>query len=174
MVGEMMHLKSTGQPTYNEWLYKDGQMVMHSMALCRYDRPVSAATPWPVTPTVATPVTPHGEDSVGIISLNNAVLVQLSVGSQPALMQIDTGASEMTISERVAKALLAKDEAVPTTDETYGMANGAKVAAKRVIIHDVRIGAHVLRDVTAGIVPDDATMLLPFPVLNPNWNWNRA
>jgi hypothetical protein len=26
------------------------------------------------------------------------------------------------------------------------MANGAKVTAKRVVIHDVRIGAHVLRD----------------------------
>jgi hypothetical protein len=40
MVGEV-RLNSTGQPTYNEWLYKDGQMIMHSLALCQYDRPAS-------------------------------------------------------------------------------------------------------------------------------------
>jgi hypothetical protein len=167
MVGEVMRLKSTGQPTYNEWLYNDGQMVMHSMALCQIDRPIStAAASGPVMPPVATPVTPHGEDSVGIINLNNAVFIQLSVGARLVLMQIDTGATEMTISNSVARALIANGEAILTTDKTYVLANGAKVTAKRVIIHDVRIGAHVLRDVAAGIVPDDAGMLLPFPVLN--------
>jgi clan AA aspartic protease (TIGR02281 family) len=81
-------------------------------------------------------------------------------------MQIDTGATAITISDSVAKALIAKGEAEPTTDGTYMMANGAKTVGKRVVIYDVRIGAHVLRDVTAVIVPDDAGMLLPFPVLN--------
>jgi hypothetical protein len=42
MVGEV-RLNSTGQPTYNEWVYKDGQMIMYSVALCQYERPVSTA-----------------------------------------------------------------------------------------------------------------------------------
>jgi aspartyl protease family protein len=61
MVGEV-RLNSTGRPTYNEWLYKDGQMVMHSMALCQYDRPVStAATPaQPPPPLSVAPAAPGG------------------------------------------------------------------------------------------------------------------
>ena len=44
MVGEAMKLTATGQPTYNEWLYKNGQLIMHSVALCQWDRPAPPIT----------------------------------------------------------------------------------------------------------------------------------
>lgn len=227
MVGEVMHLKTTGQPTYNEWLYKDGQLVMHSMALCLFDKPpviqpsVSApattapsyapiAAPAPASgapalagtayapvaapapavapaPTVApapmvapgpaiaparpaapAPVatTPVGEDSIGILNLGNAVFAQLVVGSKPVMMQVDTGATEMTVSDNVAEALLANGEAETTGDEQDILADGSKITSKRVIIREVKIGMHVLHNVAAAIVPNDAGMLLPFPILN--------
>jgi hypothetical protein len=114
-------------------------------------------------PFVAAPV---GEDSIGILNLGNAVFAQLAVGSQPVMMQIDTGASEMTVSQNVAQAMLAKGEAETTDDEQVSLADGSKITSKRVIIHDVRVGTHVLHNVPAGIVPNNAGMLLPFPVLN--------
>jgi hypothetical protein len=57
MVGEAMKLAATGQPTYDEWLYKNGQLIMHSVALCRFDLPpatvaqaaVSAPRPEPLS-----------------------------------------------------------------------------------------------------------------------------
>jgi gag-polyprotein putative aspartyl protease len=214
MVGEVMHLKTTGQPTYNEWLYKDGQLIMHSVAICQFDKPpvirpsVSApatiapayapiAAPAPAAtsyapvaataPVVASALTvapaivappappaapapvaaaPVGEDSIGILNLGNAVFAQLVIGSKQVMMQVDTGATEMTVSDNVAQALLAKGEAETTDDEQAILADGSKITSKRVIIHEVKIGMHVLRNVDAAIVPNDAGMLLPFPVLN--------
>jgi hypothetical protein len=204
MVGEVMRLKTTGQPTYNEWLYKDGQLIMHSMALCQFDKspvtqpsvsapatmspayaPIAApASAPPVAPSLAAPAyapvtapaptappaplvaAQVGEDSIGILNLGNAVFAQLAVGSQPVMMQIDTGASEMTVSQNVAQAMLAKGEAETTDDEQVSLADGSNITSKRVIIHDVRVGAHALHNVPAGIVPNNAGMLLPFPVLN--------
>lgn len=225
MVGEVMHLKTTGQPTYNEWLYKDGQLVMHSMAVCQFDKPpviqpsvstpattapsyapiaapaptwvapalaatayAAVAAPAPVVapppalapmvapapaiagarPTAPAPVatTPVGEDSIGILNLGNAVFAQIVVGSKPVMMQVDTGATEMTVSENVAEALLANGEAEKTSDEQAILADGSKITSKRVIIHEVKIGMHRLHNVAAAIVPNDAGMLLPFPILN--------
>ena len=197
MVGEAMKLTATGQPTYDEWLYQNGKLIMHSVALCKWDRPpalttqpsVSAPAPLayaavaapgpslaPAAPAaVAAPpaAAPSGvpagtirEDSIGILNAGKAVFAQLTVGSLPVMMQIDTGATEMTVSEKVAQALLANGEAETTDDGQVTLADGSRITEKQVIIHDVKIGLHGLRNVVAGVVSNDAGMLLPFPVLN--------
>jgi gag-polyprotein putative aspartyl protease len=199
MVGEAMRLTATGQPTYNEWLYQNGKLIMHSVALCRFDAPpvtqpsasapaalayapveeprpepvsgpAPAATPAAVTvPPAAAPAVAAvsvGEDSIGILNLGKAVFAQLTVGSLLVTMQIDTGATDMTVSERVAQDLLAKGEAETTDDGQVILADGSRITEKRVIVHDVKIGTHELRNVVAGVVSNDAEMLLPFPVLN--------
>ena len=190
MVGEAMKLTTTGQPTYNEWLYRNGKLIMHSVALCQWDRPaapitqpsVSAPAVTAYAPPVAPPavtssgsapaITPPavaaasvGEDSIGILNLGKAVFAQIAVGSLPVTMQIDTGATDMTVSEKVAQALLANGEAETTDDGRVMLADGSRITVKRVIIHDVKIGMHGLRNVVAGVVSNDAEMLLPFPVL---------
>jgi len=182
MVGESLALTATGQPTYNEWLYKNGQLIMHSVALCQFDRPpayvqppsVSAPTPRVVAP-VATPVSApvasaaapaRGEDSVGIVNLGKAALAQVTLGAEPVVMQIDTGASDMLITESVAKTLTENGEADWSTDTTYQTADGHSAATRQVTIHDVRIGSHVLHNVVAFVAADNAYPLLPFSVLN--------
>ena len=58
MVGEVMHLIKTGEPTYNEWLYDDAKRawVLHTVALCRFEQPVNASTPaLPPPPAYSTP-----------------------------------------------------------------------------------------------------------------------
>jgi predicted aspartyl protease len=46
------------------------------------------------------------------------------------------------------------------------MADGRKTPSRQFIIHEVRIGSHVLDNVVAGVGPDNAATLLPFSVLN--------
>ncbi len=121
--------------------------------------PVSGLAP------AAVPVASVGEDSIGILNLGKAVFAQLTVGSLPVTMQIDTGATDMTVSEKVAQTLLANGEAETTDDGRAILADGSRITEKRVIIHDVTIGMHGLRNVVAGVVSNDAEMLLPFPVL---------
>ena len=184
MVGEAMKLAATGQPTYDEWLYQNGRLIMHSVALCRFDSPpatvaqpsVSAPSPWvaaTATAPIPAPVTPAplppartGEDSVGIVNLGKAVFAQVTLGDQPVLMQIDTGATTMLITQSMAETLLSTGQADAGPDATYTMADGRKTPARQVIIHEVRIGSHVLDNVIAGVGPDNAMTLLPFSVLN--------
>jgi predicted aspartyl protease len=81
-------------------------------------------------------------------------------------MLIDTGATEMLVTNTLADELVAKGDAEATSDETYILANGQTDQARRIVIHKMRIGPHVLNKIVAGVVPDSAAMLLPFPVLN--------
>jgi clan AA aspartic protease (TIGR02281 family) len=174
MVGEVMQLRSNGQPTYNEWLYdtaQGGRLLMHSVALCTFDG--ASATPPPTAqPSAnsapATVAARAGEDSVGIISNGRVAVVQVGLGdAAPAVpMLIDTGATEMSVTNTLADELLAKGDAEATSDGTYTLANGQTDQARRVVIHKVRVGPHVLNNMVAAVVPDSAAMLLPFPVLN--------
>jgi clan AA aspartic protease (TIGR02281 family) len=94
------------------------------------------------------------------------VFAQVTLGDQPVLMQIDTGATTMLITQGMAETLLSTGEADAGPDATYTMADGRTRNARQVIIHAVRIGSHVLDNVIAGVGPDNAMTLLPFSVLN--------
>jgi len=175
MVGEAMRLAATGQPTYDEWLYRNGRLIMHSMALCKFEAPpapvvpaaLSAPRPEPaVAPAAPAAPARTGEDSVGIVNLGKAVFVQVTLGDQPALMQIDTGASTMLVTQSMAERLLSAGEADPGPEATYTMADGRRTNARQIIIHEVRLGSHILANVTAGVGSDSAAALLPFSVLN--------
>jgi clan AA aspartic protease (TIGR02281 family) len=176
MVGEPMTLAATGQPTYNEWLYKNGQLIMHSMALCQFETPPASvvqpsappvAAPAPAPAPVAMPVTTASvDDSVKIVNVDAAAYVPLEVGSQAVTMLLDTGATVMSLNESVADSLVAKGEAERTVDTTMTMADGHHATVHQIIVHDIKIGAHTLHNVRATITPENAEMLLPFPVLN--------
>ena len=115
MTGELMKLKSNGQPTYDEWLYKNNQLVMHSVALCQFDNPApnvaqpSASAPTPLAPTVATapPATFAGVDAVPITLQLGAIHVAVTLGGRPASMLLDTGANVSSISASLAADLIA-------------------------------------------------------------------
>jgi clan AA aspartic protease (TIGR02281 family) len=109
---------------------------------------------------------PAPEDSVSIVNMGKEALAQVTLGDVPVTMRIDTGASDMLITETVAKTLIAKGEADWTTDATYQTADGHNATTRRVTIHDVRVGWHVLHNVVAYVAPDNAYPLLPFGVLD--------
>jgi predicted aspartyl protease len=101
MVGEV-RLNSAGQPTYNESLYKDGQMIMHSVALCQYDRPA----PGPVTSPVAQPTAP----AMPPTSVTASVSVVNGAQGQPSIFNCghdrnvgyDHGDPKRVVATRVA------------------------------------------------------------------------
>lgn len=173
MVGGPMTLAATGQPIYDEWLYKNGELIMHSVALCRFDPPPAPQVSPPIAGPIPSPAAPSpvasarsGEDSVGIVNLGKAVFAEVTLGDQPVMMEIDTGATDMEITESVAGTLLSRGEADAAPEATYTMADGHTTIARRVVIHEVRIGWHVLHNVVAGVGPDNASTLLPFSVLD--------
>jgi clan AA aspartic protease (TIGR02281 family) len=128
-----------------------------------YAPPPVASAPAPAAPT------PTGEDSVGIVNLGNKVLVQVALGTLPAALLIDTGATNMSIDSRLADKMLANGEAEESGDVTVQVADGRNVRERVIVIHRVTIGQHVLTDVKASVLPDsmdDAEGLLPYSILN--------
>lgn len=103
-----------GVPAYDEWLYDRGVMVMHSSSECqRGAPPVNIASAPPPTPPAYAPPPPafSGEDSVGLINVGKGVMVQVTLGSQPVTMIVDTGATDMLVPAKVADDLVASGEA---------------------------------------------------------------
>ena len=75
----------------------------------------------------------------------------------------DTGASDLVIPVDVALTLM-RAGALKTSDfigqTPYRMANGSEEVGDVVVLRDVRVGEHVVRNVTAGITPPNGEPLL--------------
>jgi clan AA aspartic protease (TIGR02281 family) len=208
MIGEVMSLRATGEPTYNEWLYDDakgGALVLHTVALCRFDKPAPPTTvqpsgpglplPPPAASVAATPLslppapitvppptlvtTPAGTaapavnamaaDSVPIYSDRGGrgVRVDVKVGGVFVRMLIDTGSTDILISNSLASTLVGAGDAEWLADSDVTLADGTKIKSRNVKIHRVSIGEHTLIDVEAGVNPSETgDMLLGFPILN--------
>ena len=83
------------------------------------------------------------------------------------MMLIDTGATEMLVSNKLANQMVADGEAEERGEVSVTVADGRKINERVVVIHRMTIGRHVLREVPASVAPeDDAVGLLPFSVLN--------
>ena len=86
--------------------------------------------------------------------------VTVSLGSQTVDMMLDTGAMLGTVSESVAATLIASGEANWNDDGHAILADGSKVAEKRINIHRVTIGGRTVDNVLLGVVPDGKGMML--------------
>ena len=73
---------------------------------------------------------------------------------------LDSGAGEVSVPEDVFKTLL-RTGTVTESDlreaGTYVMADGSKRSAQRFILHELRLGDRVVRDVVAGVAPAKPT-----------------
>jgi clan AA aspartic protease (TIGR02281 family) len=180
--GESMTLISTGQPTYDEWLYKNGQLVMHSVALCRFDKPApnvpqpSASAPTPLAPpamapppvvsSAPAPIT-SAVDAVPITVQRGAIHVDVTLGGRPATMLLDTGANVSSISASLAADLLAAGQAKDAgSSMPVTLADGSTTQERVVIVKTLIIGAHTRWNVRMLVSPDSADMLLGLPILN--------
>src|SRR5216684_2105752 len=87
---------------------------------------------------------------------------------------LDTGATDVSIPEEVAKALvragtLADGDFIGT--RTYLLADGSRVPSKRVILHELRVGDQHLANVTASIGPARTQPLLGQSFLSRFASW---
>jgi clan AA aspartic protease (TIGR02281 family) len=76
---------------------------------------------------------------------------------------LDTGAGDLAIPEDVARTLI-RAGALQSSDligkRSYQIANGSEEVSPVVRIREVRVGEHVVRNVTAGITPPNGEPLL--------------
>jgi clan AA aspartic protease (TIGR02281 family) len=177
MQGDLIPAQST--LTYQETLYDTNRgnlIVMHQSAPCVITNPQDFASPPaaqaapPPAPTpsyTAQAPSAGGPDAVGIVSVNGkGALVQVMLGSHQEAMLIDTGATSVLVNPTLAETLVNSGEAdwgAPTTTE---IADGSSVSERTITIHQMRIGRHVLSNVSAWVNAKETMMLLGFPVLN--------
>jgi hypothetical protein len=166
MIGDILIDGPAGGYFYRERIQDDtkgGQIIVDMVASCyRLDqRPPAVAS----TPSISSP----DSDSVPIYpgARGRAAYVDVSLGTTPVRMLIDTGATSALVSRSIAAVLVSNDEAVllPFTAPAT-MANGSTIQEQIISIRAVTIGRHTLHNVIAGVAPDGADMLLGFPVLN--------
>jgi hypothetical protein len=147
------------------------QVILNMAATCQRINveppavPPGVASP-PASVTVPVPApTSVGMNSIPIVLRGPSALVPMSVGTMPITALIDTGATGMTVSETVANWLLSNNQATNAPSGKAIFADGIARDAKY-IDNTVTIAGHELHNIRAGIVPDNADMLLGFSVLN--------
>jgi clan AA aspartic protease (TIGR02281 family) len=193
MTGELMTLKSNGQPTYDEWLYKNGQLIMHSVALCQVDTPApyvqppSASVPTPLAPPVAMapppvmaapppimaaspvappPITTASADAVSVTMEQAGVYVPVTIGGQSVTMILDTGATFTAITNSLAASLITAGQAKEDgAPIPVTLANGSIVQERQILVNSLTIGAHTRWNVRMLVSPDGADNLPGLPVL---------
>lgn len=129
-----------------------------------YLRGYEAAPEW--APPASAPVE-LGVDRVPIVIAGGRARVRVSFGGGRALatMVIDTGASVMSVSATLAKAMLDRGLAVRAGEIEIAQADGTIGMKDRIIIKSVKVGDRSIGAVEAIINPDGVEMLLPFGVL---------
>jgi hypothetical protein len=120
----------------------------------------------PAEPSVATLPT-STQSSVPILVGNDGrvVMVDVLMGGQPIRMLLDTGAEVCSVTEVVANRLVADGQGSWDTDFVTVLADGSRRTTRAVIIREMRIGSHIVRNIKAGVTSSNE-MLLSFPVLN--------
>jgi clan AA aspartic protease (TIGR02281 family) len=205
-----------GQPVYNEWLYRNGQLIFHSVASCQFDRPAqnppaavyappapmpapaattmvapiivqAPAAPAPViinntpaaapvpAPAAAAQATSASKDSVQLFpgvgpdgaTDNRRPYIDVTLGGLSARMLLDTGATDLVVTEKIADELVRSGDAEWIETAHVKLADGTTKDARYIRVHRVAIGSHILHDIEAGVTnSDSADLLIGFPVIN--------
>lgn len=130
--------------------------------------PIPAPTPTPAAPGQQQAGLPTASYSVvPIIVTNGGTIVQVDVlmGGQPIRMTLDTGATHCTVTEAVATNIVNSGRGVWGESLTSELADGSRHTARSVLVREMRIGSHIVRNVQA-VVSSSSDMLLGFPALN--------
>jgi clan AA aspartic protease (TIGR02281 family) len=125
-----------------------------------------APTPPATTQSSAKPaLVTHDSLPINLIE-GKGVSLNVGIGQHTVTMLLDTGATTTAITDDLANALIRDGHGRWLGERQYRMANGAIVFAQTLIINEVRLGRHVVRNVQASVVPNGTTMLLGFPVID--------
>jgi clan AA aspartic protease (TIGR02281 family) len=97
---------------------------------------------------------------------DNGMWINIGLGDQVLTMLLDTGASSTMITNSLAMSLIRNGQAHFVGDAKMGTASGHTVPAREIVIHEVKIGDQVARNVKALAISGDVDMLLGANVLN--------
>ncbi|MBR0752807.1 retroviral-like aspartic protease family protein [Bradyrhizobium jicamae] len=126
------------------------------------------AAPTIAAPTIAaTTKSAPVVDSVPIYPTNNgtSAMIDVVLGVQPLRMLLDTGATTCLVSEAVAARIVRDGYGVRQEAVRFKMADGTIRTLPTLLIREMQIGRHTVRNVPAG-VSSAGEMLLAFPVVN--------
>jgi predicted aspartyl protease len=128
--------------------------------------PVHAPTVHAPTVAATTESAPVA-DSVPIYPTNNgsSAMIDVVLGVQPLRMLLDTGATTCLVSEAIAARIVRDGYGVRQEAVRFKMADGTIRILPTLLIREVQIGRHTVRNVWAG-VSSTGEMLLAFPVVN--------
>jgi clan AA aspartic protease (TIGR02281 family) len=96
---------------------------------------------------------------------NDSIMLNVGLGNQTVTMILDTGANSSVVTEAVANVLVRNGHARWTGEEQFSMADGSVRTAQTILISEVRIGSHVVRNIRAAVTSNRTDMLLGFSVL---------
>jgi clan AA aspartic protease (TIGR02281 family) len=90
----------------------------------------------------------------------NVMRLNVELGDQKVAMVLDTGATSSLITASLALSLIQDDQARYVGDSKMGTASGQVVSTKEIIIKEMKLGSHVVRNVRAKVVSGDIDLLL--------------
>jgi len=125
-----------------------------------------AQAPAPTQEPSGKPVTAI-KDSVPIYtdSGGNRIMIDVLMGGQIVRMVVDTGATHGTVTESVGLSLMASGHAKVIGEADVELADGSKKVEKVLLIRELRIGQHTIRDAHLS-VSTSSTMLIGFGIIN--------
>jgi clan AA aspartic protease (TIGR02281 family) len=129
--------------------------------------PVAAPEPLKAEPKVEPPPKPAiGKiSSIPVNIQNNVVTLNVGLGSETVSMVLDTGATHSSVSRDIAERLVSRRQARWDGEARVKIADGSVKTEQVILIYEVRVGKHVVRNVSAS-VSSAGIMLLGFSILN--------
>jgi hypothetical protein len=150
--------------TYDETMVQGGQTILASEATCSFDGAPPAPSYAPPPAAVYAP-RPQATSNQVFVPLNSASsarsqAVNVTVGSTPVSMTIDSGCDTMALSPAFAEQLIAQGEASVIGTVNLSLAASQHQVGRKLIVDRVQIGDRVLTDVLANDGGADDSMLL--------------
>jgi clan AA aspartic protease (TIGR02281 family) len=128
-------------------------------------QPLPSPPPPPVTEPKPEPKPVAKRSSIPLNVQNDSMMLNVGLGTQTVTMMLDTGATSSVVTEAVANILVRNGHARWTGEEQFSMADGSVRTAQTILISEVRIGSHVVRNMRAAVTSNRTDMLLGFSVL---------
>ena len=128
-------------------------------------QPLPSPPPPPVIEPKPEPKPVAKRSSIPLNVQNDSMMLNVGLGNQTVTMILDTGATSSVVTEAVANILVRNGHARWTGEEQFSMADGSVRTAQTILISEVRIGSHVVRNMRAAVTSNRTDMLLGFSVL---------
>ena len=107
---------------------------------------------------------PAAAESIQLEEVHGVYMVPVRINDAITIpFVLDSGAADISVPEDVFKTLL-RTRTVTESDflapGTYVMADGSNHLKQRFVLHELRVGEHVAKDLIASVAPDKADPLL--------------